>query len=65
MNLYEITIFGFDPVRRMAPNAGKAKYNCFLDFTDAYPCTFEEFLKAVKVRRVATSNRDTKENDDV
>jgi len=53
--LYEVTI-SWGPHTatevRSAPTRGKAIYQAYLSFSDAWDCTFRQFLKLVRVRRV-------------
>ena len=49
--LFFVQVQGFDPVLTAARSRGAAVYSRFLDFTDAFPCSFREFLGQVSVWR--------------
>lgn len=47
--LYDVTVDGFGTSTLSARSRGAALYSRFLDFTDAYDCTFRDFLRIAKV----------------
>lgn len=56
-NLYEVTItWGPHTATSVlsASSRSRAIYQAFLDFSDAWPCSFRQFLDLVKARRVQT-----------
>lgn len=56
--LYEVTVDGFPGVSYSALSRSKALYQCYLDFSEPWPCTFREFLAKAACRRVATTPSD-------
>lgn len=45
MNRYTFKVRGFDRVEEFAETRSKARYKLWLRFSDAYPCSFADFLK--------------------
>jgi len=46
---YAVRIDGFDDHYVEAESIGKARYKAYLEFSEAYPCTFRDFLSRSRV----------------
>lgn len=51
--LFEILVAGFPPHTIAARSRSAASYQSYLSFTDAYDCSFRDWLRASSVRKVA------------
>lgn len=49
MRIYEVTVSGFPPAMYSAATAAQARTKAWRDFSDAYDCTFKNFLKMSRV----------------
>lgn len=48
LRIYILRMRGFDAERVYAATAGKAKYQVYLRYHDAFGCTFREFLARIE-----------------
>lgn len=58
MRMFEITVNNFPPVYKSAETPGKARAAVWRDYTDAFECTFKEFLSISKVRSCSVPAKD-------
>lgn len=48
--LFEVEVAGFPPATYSALSRSKALYQCYLRFSEPWPCSFREFLAKTKCR---------------
>lgn len=51
LKTYEVTIDGFPPVVFSATSPGKARADAWRSYTNAYECSFRDFLKISRIAR--------------
>ena len=56
--LFEVTVDGFPPHTVAARSRSAASYQSFLSYTDAWPCSFRDWLRITTVRKVADARCD-------
>jgi hypothetical protein len=49
---FEVAVDGYMPEVFRAPTRSKAYYRAFLAFTEAWPCTFGEWVHRARIREV-------------